>query len=99
MADCDLCEAARLSTWHYEDDVCWIADCEACDIPMVVWREHGTEPPREAVEHMIAALGEVAERVFAGAEWSVDRNMRQIPDHFHAHARDKDWYLRRFRTR
>ena len=99
MADCDLCEAARLSTWYHEDDVCWIADCEACDIPMVVWRKHGTEPPADAVEHMMAALTRVADAVFAGEEWSIDRNMRQIPDHFHAHARDKNWYFRRFRPR
>ena len=28
--------------------------------------------------------------------WSFDRVMRQIPDHFHAHARDPDWWFRRF---
>ncbi len=86
-----------MTTWHHEDDICWIADCEVCDIPMVVWRSHGTAPPPEDVEHMMAALTRVADVVFAGAEWSIDRNMRQIPDHFHAHARDKNWYFRRFR--
>lgn len=88
-----------MTQWHYEDDVCWIADCEVCDIPMVVWREHGTDPSPEAVEHMLAKLSAVASSVFADTEWSIDRNMRQIPDHFHAHARDKDWYFRRFRAR
>ena len=42
---CDLCEAARLSEWHHEDDVCWVADCEVCGVPMVVWRHHGPTPP------------------------------------------------------
>ena len=37
---CDLCEAAQITPWHYEDDVCWIADCEVCDVPMVVWKSH-----------------------------------------------------------
>jgi hypothetical protein len=46
---------------------------------------------------MLRELTRVAESVFSGEEWSVDRNMRQIPDHFHAHARDKNWYFRRFR--
>jgi hypothetical protein len=86
-----------MTQWYHEDDVCWIADCEVCNIPMVVWRQHGTEPPESDVEHMLRELTRVANAVFAGAEWSVDRNMRQIPDHFHAHARDKNWYVRRFR--
>ncbi|HUR77834.1 MAG TPA: hypothetical protein VMZ22_07790 [Acidimicrobiales bacterium] len=86
-----------MTQWHFEDDVCWVADCEVCDVPMVVWRRHGTDPPPGDVDHMVRALTRVADTVFAGAEWSLDRNMRQIPDHFHAHARDKGWYFRRFR--
>jgi hypothetical protein len=27
----------------------------------------------------------------------VDRVMRQIPNHFHAHGRDPNWWSRRFR--
>ena len=23
--DCDLCEAARITPWFHEDDICWIA--------------------------------------------------------------------------
>ena len=86
-----------MTQWHHEDDVCWIADCEVCNIPMVVWRNHGTEPPEDDVEHMMRELTRVGDAVFEGREWSIDRNMRQIPDHFHAHARDKEWYFRRFR--
>ena len=43
--NCDLCEAARITEWFHEDDICWIAECEICAVPMVVWRGHGTEPP------------------------------------------------------
>jgi hypothetical protein len=85
-----------MTTWHYEDDVCWIADCEICAVPMVVWKQHGPEPPPEALEMMLARLGEVADRQLGVGVWSVDRVMRQIPDHFHAHARDPDWWFRRF---
>jgi hypothetical protein len=60
---CELCEAARLTVWHHEDDTCWVADCEVCDVPMVVWKQHGNEPPEVEVEHMLARLGEVADRV------------------------------------
>ena len=59
-AACDLCEAARITPWHFEDDICWVADCEVCDVPMVVWKEHGAEPPADDVEHMMAELERVA---------------------------------------
>ena len=53
---CELCEAARITEWFHEDDICWVADCEVCDVPMVVWKQHGDEPPDADVEHMLAAL-------------------------------------------
>ena len=37
-----------------------------------------------------------ADEVLGEGNWSVDRHMRQIPDHFHAHARDPHWWMRRF---
>ena len=58
--DCDLCEAARITPWFHEDDVCWIAECEICYVPMVVWRSHGVEPPPDALSHMHEALARVA---------------------------------------
>ena len=86
-----------MTPWHHEDDVCWVADCEVCDVPMVVWNSHGAEPPDDAVEHMIAQLERVAAARFGpDEEFTIDRIMRQIPDHFHAHARDKNWWFRRF---
>ena len=96
--ECDLCEAARITPWHHEDDVCWVADCEVCDVPMVVWRRHGTEPPPGEVDHMLTHLTRVATDRFGVDGFTIDRNMRQIPDHFHAHARDPHWWSRRFRT-
>ncbi len=92
---CELCEAARITDWYHEDLVCWIADCEICDVPMVVWREHGSEPPQEARTHMIGRLTEIADQRFGAGGWSLDQVMRQIPDHFHAHARDPEWWFRR----
>ena len=56
MSACELCEAARMSTWYHEDEVCWIAECDVCDVPMVVWRWHGTTPSSEHLEHMRAQL-------------------------------------------
>jgi len=93
--DCELCEAAKLTPWHHEDATCWVADCEICDVPMVVWQEHGAEPDEETVAHMLAELTKVADARFGEGGWSMDRVMRQIPDHFHAHARDDGWWYRR----
>ena len=93
---CELCEAARITPWHHEDDVCWVADCEICDVPMVVWKQHGPEPPPADREHMLGRLHEVATARFGADGYHVDAVMRQIPDHFHAHARDPHWWSRRF---
>jgi hypothetical protein len=86
VTDCELCEAARVTAWFYEDEVCWIADCEICYVPMVVWRHHGTTPPPEALAHMHERLAEVAAEELTVGHY-IDDNMRKIPDHYHAHAR------------
>lgn len=91
---CDLCEAARITPWHHEDDVCWVADCEVCGVPMVVWRRHGSEPPDADRAHMIDALDRVAVERFGAGGYRIDTVMRQIPEHFHAHARDPGWWMR-----
>ncbi len=96
VAGCELCEAARMGSWYHEDGVCWVADCESCGVPMVVWTRHGTDPPAEELEAMLGALGRVADEVLGAGNWKLDRVMRQIPEHFHAHARDPQWWFRRF---
>ena len=90
---CDLCEAARLTDWHFEDDLCWIADCEICAVPMVVWRHHGLPSTADAAA-MVARLRSVADSRLGpeGEAWYVDGNRRNIPDHWHTHARRR-WRL------
>lgn len=92
---CELCEAARFTPWFHEDETCWVAECESCGVPMVVWRWHGTEPPESDVAHMLAVLAEVG-RAQLGDDLVVDRLMRQVPGHFHAHARDPNQWMRPF---
>ena len=46
-APCELCAAARFTEWFHEDDECWIAECESCGVPMVVWRVHDPTPPAD----------------------------------------------------
>ena len=85
-AGCDLCEAARITPWFHEDDICWIAECEICAVPMVVWRGHGVTPPSDELAHMHERLAIVVGEYFTFDHY-VDDNMRNIPDHYHAHAR------------
>ncbi|MFZ9397118.1 MAG: hypothetical protein ACO28Q_00945 [Ilumatobacteraceae bacterium] len=85
---CDLCEAARLSEWFHEDDLCWIAECEVCSVPMVVWRVHDPNPPEAVKQRLHELLRSVVGELFVD-EIYIDDNMRNIPDHYHAHARGR----------
>jgi hypothetical protein len=58
---------------------------------MAVWRWHGVEPPPEHRLHMEQALARVAEDVF-GPHY-LDGHMRNIPDHFHVHARPQGGFF------
>ena len=77
--DCELCEAARFTHWYYEDEVCWVADCEACSTPMVVWKSHGTQPSEQDVAWMLQCLEEAAVERFGEGVGGIDRTMRQLP--------------------
>lgn len=88
---CELCEAARMSEWFHEDEECWIAECESCAVPMVVWRTHDAEPPAEVRERLWSKLADVVAEHFT-FEMRIDDNMRTIPDHYHAHARPRNGY-------
>ncbi len=88
MENCDLCEAARVTEWFHEDDLCWIAECEVCSVPMIVWKSHDPSPSDEIKERLHATLRRVVEENFVD-EIYIDDNMRNIPDHYHAHARGR----------
>jgi len=88
---CLLCAADKITPWYHEDDVCWVADCEICATPMVVWRWHGTEPSQDDLDHMLGRLALAADQVFDGHY--LDGNMRNIPDHFHMHARPEGGFF------
>src|SRR3954468_17976190 len=90
--DCELCEAARITPWFYEDDVCWVAECEACSVPMVVWRVHDSAPSAEIKSYLHEQLAVVVATHF-GFEHYVDDNMRNIPNHYHAHARPRGGFF------
>ena len=83
---CLLCDAERLTDWHYEDGDCWVSDCVVCMTPMVVWRTHGLpDPGTEAT--LLTHLERVAAGRYGDEGYYVDAERRRIPDHWHAHAR------------
>ncbi len=96
---CELCEATPFTEWFHADDLCWIAECDACAVPMVVWRVHDPSPPEAIRRELLSRLDEVMTARSAGPDGSgdywIDENMRSIPDHYHAHARRRiDWTRR-----
>jgi len=61
---------------------------------MVVWRHHDAEPPEDVKAHLLNALADVARAEFPDTPWRVDDHMRNIPDHYHAHARPPSFWRR-----
>jgi len=83
---CLLCAAERVSTWYFEDDDSWVADCVVCSTPMIVWRSHGLPDP--ALERrLLERLAETAASCYGPEGFWIDGTRRRIPDHWHAHAR------------
>jgi hypothetical protein len=91
---CELCEAALITKRYFEDELCWIADCEICVVPMVVWREHDAFPSPEVKARLFVSLGVVADQELGVNNWKIDDHMRNIPDHYHAHARPPSFWRR-----
>jgi hypothetical protein len=92
--NCDLCEAAEITTRYYADELCWIADCEICLVPMIVWRTHSPEPPDDVRTQLHERLSTVADAVLGVGGWRIDDHLRNIPDHYHAHARPPGFWRR-----
>ena len=60
-SECELCAADRLTEWFYDDDLCWIAECEQCAVPMAVWKRHDPNPPQRVRVVLKALLGTVVD--------------------------------------
>ncbi len=97
MAACELCALARTTTWYAEYDAPFrfaVLDCDSCDVPMAVFGAHAASPSPEARAVMQQALARIADTKYPHG-WYFDDHMRQIPDHYHLHARPYPaWWLR-----
>jgi len=86
--NCPLCTAEHVTRWFSEDEICWVALCKTCSVPMVVAQKHGADVPPAVREHMITCLREAADVYFGGVRpYELDTEMRAIPGHTHFHAR------------
>lgn len=81
-----------MTRWYYEDDICWVAECEFCDVPMVVWRVHDAHPSAEVKAFLHQKLAAVVTEHCDFVHY-VDDTMRNVPDHYHAHARPRGGFL------
>jgi len=74
-----------------------VKDCDLCRALKLTPWFFEDQPPEAHATHMRERLREVATAQLG--EFWVDGHMRNIPDHFHAHARPKDGFFGRDRKR
>lgn len=89
MRRCELCDLTHTTTWYAEYDAPFrfvVLDCDSCDVPMAVLGSHRRDPTDDERAHMRAALTRIADAKYPHG-WFFDDHMRQIPDHYHLHAR------------
>jgi len=89
VGTCELCCLSRTTRWYAEFEEPFhfvILDCDSCDVPMAVLGAHRTRPTAEENAVIRRELARVAEELFPQG-WFFDDHMRQIPDHYHLHAR------------
>jgi len=80
---------ARTTHWYAEYDEPYrfcILDCDSCDVPMAVLATHRAVPTDAERGAMRDALTKIADTKYPGG-WYFDDHMRQIPEHYHLHAR------------
>lgn len=90
---------ARTTHWYAEFEEPFrfvIADCDSCDVPMAVLGAHRKRPTDDERTVMQQALTRIADEKFPGG-WFFDDHMRQIPEHYHLHARPYPSWYRAFR--
>ncbi len=88
-SDCELCELIRSTQWYaeFEEPIRFtILDCDSCDTPMAVIGDHKRELSASESEVVRAELTKIADAKYPQG-WVFDDKMRQIPDHYHVHAR------------
>lgn len=86
-AECELCRAEIITPRFFDSERFWIALCISCNEPLAVAVEHVSVIDGGTYLQMAGELEEVARQFFTGRRFFIDNVMRQIPDHYHMHAR------------
>ena len=77
---CDLCNPVKKTKWYHMDKDFLIIDCDTCNQPMLVTKEHTMTPSDKLIEKMMRT----AKTIF-GENISFRKRQRKIKDHFHWH--------------
>jgi hypothetical protein len=86
--DCELCTLERRTNIFIENDFFIIMDCDSCNVPMAVWKEHTMKIPESDEYVMRALLSEAGEMRFGENKFYIDIVQRAVLDHLHWHARN-----------
>ena len=84
---CELCRLEKTTRWFKETPQFVIIECDQCDQPMAVWRQHTMEISVHAQLAMENALCAVANRELGAGNFFIDKRQRSITTHLHWHAR------------
>ena len=89
---CELCQdPLPIIKKLYDESDRWIVlDCDSCEVPMIVWKQHTMKINQVIGEEMEKALTRAADEHFGDVEYFIDQYQRSISDHLHWHARPVD---------
>ena len=81
---CKLCNL-KWTKVHYATPEYMIVECEECDVPMVVLREHSKTASRNITESMEHNLLKLASHEYGLGRCRINRNQIHSDDHLHYH--------------
>ena len=84
---CELCRLEKTTRWFKDTSQFAIIECDQCDQPMAVWKEHTMEIPVLSQIAMETALRVVADEELGPKSYYIDKRQRSIATHLHWHAR------------
>jgi len=83
---CELCNLKKETKYYHATPEYMIVECDKCDTPMVVLREHLKTAPRNTIESMEHNLLKLAARQYGLGRCRVNRNQIHSNGHLHFHA-------------
>ena len=87
---CDLCKLERRTNVYEDNKALIIMDCDSCQVPMAVWKEHTMKIDKMDESIMRGMLVDVGYEFYKGDSFRIDTIQNEIPDHLHWHARPTD---------